>query len=30
MSVADVVIAAVIFCCAVFSAWWLLSEPQNK
>jgi hypothetical protein len=30
MTVADVIFAAVIFCCAVFCGWWLLSERWNK
>jgi hypothetical protein len=30
MTVADVIITGVIFCCAVFSARWLLSGPRKK
>ena len=30
MTLADVIVAAVIFCCAVFSAWWLFSKRQDR
>jgi hypothetical protein len=30
MTVADLIFAAVIFCCAVSCGWWLLSERWDK
>jgi hypothetical protein len=30
MTVADVIITAAIFCCAVLCGWWLLLERRNK